>query len=485
MTSDTNEARKNNNEKSPPRSRREMLGSERVGKLLYRLSVPAIIGMAVQATYNLVDAVFVGRGVGTAGIGGITIAFPIQMIIMAFALTIGIGGASIISRRMGEGREEEAALTFGNMVLLTLSISVVLLGIGWIFMDGILRIFGATDTLLPSAQEYFSVIIYGIPFVSFAMTMNNAARAEGNAKIAMGTMLTGACLNIALDPVFIFGLHMGVKGAALATIISQGASALFLFIYFNSGKSEIRMGLRYLRLRWPVVKEIFAIGVSAFARAASGSIMVALVNNMLARYGGDTAIAAFGIIFRIIHFVFMPIVGVNQGLQPILGFNYGAKQYPRVKKSFNIAIISATLYALFCFILLMAFPRAIFGVFSRDEGLLKVGTTALRYVTMMLPLLGYQVVGSGLFQALGKALEALVLSLARQVLILIPMVLILPVFFGITGVWLSFPVSDALSFIITLFLVIAQMRKIGGGRNANGASEASIQEYAPGEYSET
>ncbi len=473
------EDRKNINEKVPPRSRRDMLGTERVGKLLYRLSVPAIIGMAVQATYNLVDAVFVGRGVGTAGIGGITIAFPIQMIIMAFALTIGIGGSSIISRRMGEGREDEAALTFGNMVLLSLAISVALLIIGWIFMNPILRLFGATDTLLPSAQAYFGVIIFGIPFVSFAMAMNNAARAEGNAKIAMGTMLIGACLNIALDPVFIFGLDMGVRGAALATVISQGASALFLFIYFNSGKSEIRMGLRYLRLKWTVVREIFAIGVSAFARAAAGSIMVALVNNMLARYGGDTAIAAFGIIFRVIHFVYMPVIGVTQGLQPILGFNYGAKKYDRVRKSFRMAVISSTAYAVFCFIILMAVPEVILGAFSRDAELLAVAEQPLRYVVLLLPLIAFQVVGSGLFQALGKALEALVLSLARQVLILIPMVIFLPLVFGLNGVWISFPISDALSFTITLFLVIAQIRKIGGGRNAN------IRKYASGEYSET
>lgn len=443
-----------------PRTRSEMLGKEKIVRLLVRLSTPAIIGMMVQALYNLVDAVFVGRGVGTLGIGGITVSFPIMMIIMAFAQTIGIGGASIISRRKGEGNEEGEAYTFGNMVLLSLMISFTILIIGLFLMVPILKLFGATETLLPSAMEYFSVIIFGTPLLSFTMSANNAARAEGNAKVAMGTMLVGAVLNIILDPVFIFGLGMGVKGAAVATVISQGASALFLFIYFRSGKSEIRVGTKYLRLRWPIVKEIFAVGASAFARAAAGSIMAALVNNTLARYGGDTAIAAFGIIFRIVHFVFMPIMGITQGLQPILGFNYGAKQYGRVKQSFNLAIISATVYGLVFFIIIISIPRTIFGAFSRDPELLSVGTTALRYMVLMLPLIGFQVVGSGLFQALGKAIEALVLSLSRQVLILIPMVIVLPLLFGITGVWLSFPFSDALSFIITLFLVIAQMRKL-------------------------
>jgi putative MATE family efflux protein len=449
-----------NNKGIALQTRSEMLGNEKIGRLLVRLSTPAIIGMMVQALYNLVDAVFVGRGVGTLGIGGITVSFPIMMIIMAFAQTIGIGGASIISRRKGEGKVEDEAYTFGNMVLLSLMISVFILIVGLIFMVPVLKLFGATETLLPSATEYFGVIILGTPLLSFAMTVNNAARAEGNAKVAMGTMLVGAVLNIILDPVFIFGLGMGVRGAAVATVISQGASALFLFIYFASGKSEIRVGISYLRLRWPIVKEIFAVGSSAFARAAAGSIMVAIVNNTLARYGGDTAIAAFGIIFRVVHFVFMPMMGITQGLQPILGFNYGAKQYDRVKQSFNLASISASLYGLVFFIIIIAIPRTIFSAFSRDPELLSVGTTALRYMVLMLPLIGFQVVGSGLFQALGKAIEALVLSLSRQVLILIPMVIVLPLLFGIGGVWLSFPFSDALSFIITLLLVIAQMRKL-------------------------
>ncbi len=449
-----------NRKSSGPQSRSEMLGNEKTGILLYRLSIPAIIGMMIHALYNLVDAVFVGRGVGPLGIGGITIAFPIHMIIMAFAQTIGIGGASLISRRMGERNEEEAALTFGNMVLLSLSISFVILIVGLFFMTPILKLFGATDTLLPSARAYFGVIILGIPLVSFSMSMNNAARAEGNAKVAMGTMIIGAVLNIILDPVFIFWLKMGVRGAAVATVISQGASALFLIIYFSSGKSEIHIDSIYLRFRWSIVKEIFAVGASAFARASAGSIMAALVNNTLARYGGDIGIAAFGIVFRIISFVFMPMMGITQGLQPILGFNYGARQYHRVKKSFHLASISATIYGLVCHIILMTMPRIIFGAFSNDPELLAVGEKALRYMVLLLPLIGFQAVGSGMFQALGKALEALILSLARQVLILIPLVIVLPLLFGITGVWLSFPFSDALSFTLTLVLVIVQMRKM-------------------------
>jgi putative MATE family efflux protein len=354
------------------------------------------------------------------------------------------------------------------MVLLALMIGCVILLAGLFFMEPVLRLFGATDTLLPFAREYFGVIVFGTPLLCLAMTTNNAARAEGNAKVAMGTMLTGAVLNIILDPVFIFALDMGVRGAAIATVLSQGAAALFLFIYFISGKSEIRVSVSYLRLQWPVVREIFAIGASAFARAAAGSILVSIVNNTLARYGGDTAIAAFGIIFRIIHFVFMPMLGITQGLQPILGFNYGAKQYDRVKQSFTIASISATVFSTICFAVLMVLPGVIIGAFSRDPELISVGTQALRYMVLLMPFVGYQVVGSGLFQALGKAAEPLVPSLARQVLIMIPLVIVLPTVFGINGVWLSMPVSDGLSFALTFMLVIVQMRKIGSPESGGG-----------------
>jgi putative MATE family efflux protein len=437
-----------------------MLGGEKIGKLLFNLSLPAIIGMIVQALYNLVDAVFVGRGVGTLGIGGITVAFPIQMIILAFAQTIGIGGSSIISRRMGEKKRVEAAHTFGNMVLLGLVISLTILAVGLVFTTRILQLFGATEMLLPQARSYFSIIILGTPFLTLAVAVNNAARAEGNATVAMATMLVGAVLNIILDPVFIFALNMGVRGAAVATVIAQGASALFLLMYFISGRSEIPMGLPYFRIRWNITREMFAIGASVFARIAAGSIMLALINNTLARYGGETGIAAFGINFRIINFVFMPLIGITQGLQPILGFNYGARKYGRVKQSFGMAAVSAVSYAFICFIILMSMPGVIYGAFTRDRELISTGVTALRYMVLLLPLVGFQVVGSGLFQALGKSVEALVLSLARQVIILFPLVLLLPRILGVTGIWLSLPFSDALSVTLTVVLVVSQMRKI-------------------------
>jgi putative MATE family efflux protein len=443
-----------------PAKRSEMLANEQTGKLLFKLSMPAIIGMLVQALYNMVDTIFVGRGVGTMGIGGIAIVFPVQIFMMAVAQTVGIGGASIISRRLGAGDKRGAALTLGNMVLLSGFLSVAVLAAGKIFMSPVLKMFGATPSILPYAKDYFKIIILGAPLITFAMAVNNAARAEGNAGIAMGTMLVGAGLNIVLDPLFIFGLNMGIRGAAVATVISQAASATFLFIYFQSGKSEIHFGFGYLRIRWGIVKEIFAIGASVFARHGAMTVTSALINNALRSYGGDIGIAAFGVIFRVFSFFIMPMMGINQGLQPILGFNYGAGRYGRVMESFRKGVVSSTLYSSVGYAVLMLFPGVILGIFSSDPDLIRIGREAMRIAILIFPLVGFQIVGSGLFQALGKAVPALFLSLARQVLFLIPMVILLPLFLGLSGVWVSFPAADALSFLATLVLVLIMMKKL-------------------------
>jgi putative MATE family efflux protein len=440
-----------------------MLATEKTGRLLFKLSMPAIIGMLVQALYNLVDTIFVGRGVGTLGIGGIAIVFPIQIFIMAVAQTVGVGGASIISRRLGAGDRYGAALTLGNMVVLSIFLSAVILAAGEVFMLPVLRMFGATPTILPYAKDYFRIIILGAPLITFAMAVNNAARAEGNAGIAMGTMLIGAGLNIILDPVFIFGLGMGIKGAAVATVISQAASAIFLLIYFQSGKSEIHFGFKYFKIKWNIVKEIFAIGASVFARHGAMTITSALINNALRRHGGDVGIAAFGVIFRVFSFFIMPMMGINQGLQPILGFNYGARHYGRVMESFKKGVVTSTVYSIVGYAILMLLPGLILGIFSNDPELISIGRDAMRIAIIILPLVGFQIVGSGLFQALGKAVPALFLSLARQVFFLIPMVILLPLFFGLNGVWVSFPAADALSFLATLVLVLVMMKKL---RNA-------------------
>ena len=443
------------------KTRSDMLARERVGRLLWKLSMPAIIGMMVQGLYNIVDTFFVGRFTGTLGIGGIAIAFPIQMIIMGVGMTIGIGGASVLSRRMGERDTEGTSLALGNMILLSLGVGLVGLICGIAGMDPMLRLFGANDELMPYARDYILVILIGSPMFTFSMVASSSARAEGNAKVAMNTMLIGAILNIFLDPVFIVVLDMGVRGAAVATVISVTASCIFLVHYYLfSGKSEITFGLRHMKLRLSMVGEIFAIGSSDFARTAAMSLTSAIFNNILRTLGGAVSIAAFGIIFRVMSFVFMPMVGIAQGAQPILGFNFGAQQFNRVKKSLGLAIKSATMVAIAGFVVFLLFPGPILRIFSTDEELIKMGITATRWLVLGLPLVGYQHIGTSLFQALGKAKPAVFLALSRQVLFLIPMVIILSKMLGLRGVWLSFPASDSLAFIVTYIMVTYEMRRL-------------------------
>jgi putative MATE family efflux protein len=440
------------------KTRSDMLGNEKIGKLLMKLSIPAIVGMVVQALYNIVDTFFVSRFVGTMGIAGTAVAFPIQMILIGIGITIGIGGASMLSRRMGEQNHEGASLALGNMISLSIVTGIICLAGGLISMDPLLRIFGANAEIMPFARDYISIILLGSPFMIFSVVASSAARAEGNAKVAMLSLVIGGGLNVALDPVFIIALGRGVRGAAEATVISIIASSVFLLYHILKGKSEVRLKSHHLRLKWPIISEIFAVGASDFARTAAMSATSAIFNNIIEGLGGAVSIAVFGIIFRIISFVFMPMIGIAQGAQPILGFNYGARQFHRVRDCLNLANKSATVLACAGFVIFMAFPGQILKVFSSDEELIAIGTSATRWMVFAFPLIGYQNIGAGLFQALGKAWQAIFLAFSRQVLFLIPMVIILSKMLGLTGVWISFPATDVTAFIVTWFMVSREMR---------------------------
>ncbi len=451
-----------------------MLAKERVGRLLFNLSLPSIVAMMVQALYNVVDTIFVGRGVGTLGIGAIAVVFPMNMLIMALSQTIGIGGASRISRRMGSGDFEGVAFTFGNMLILAEILGLSVLITGLIFMVPLLRLFGSTEEILPYAMEYFRIIFLATPILTLAIVSNNTARAEGNAKIAMVTMLIGSVLNIILDPIFIFSLDMGIRGAAIATLISISTTSCFLLLYFVSGKSEIPVGFRYMRLRGKIIKEILAVGSSSFAMAGAMSFTMALVYNTLRGLGGSVEIAAFGIIHRMFSFIFMPVMGLTNGMQPVVGFNYGAQQFIRVRQAIKLAGMSATAISTTGFLIMVLFPEAIIGAFTKDPALLKIGREALVYCIFGLPLAGLQIIGGGLFQALGKWFYALILTLSRQVLILIPLMLTLPRLIGIKGVWLSFPAADSISFFLTLFFVIWVMKILPTAPAMEKAAPADI-----------
>ena len=437
-----------------------MLAKERVGRLLFKLSMPSIVGMMVQALYNIVDTIFVGKGIGTVGIGAIAVVFPMQMLIMALSQTVGVGGASRISRRMGAGDSKGVAITYGNMVILAEILGVIVLILGLVFMVPLLRLFGATEEILPYAMEYFQIIFFAVPVLTLAIVNSAAARAEGNAKVAMLTMLSGSVLNIILDPIFIFSLDMGIRGAALATLISMSTTSCFLLIYFVSGRSEIPVGFGYLRLKADIIREIFAVGSSSFAMAGAMSFTMALVYNTLRSLGGTVEIAAFGIIHRVFSFIFMPVMGLTQGMQPVVGFNYGAGQFHRVRRGIKLTGMSATVISTTGFLVMVLFPEAIIGTFTSDPDLLRVGKEALVYCIFGMPLAGLQIIGGGLFQALGKSIHALILTLSRQVLILIPLMLTLPHLLGVKGVWLSFPAADSFSFFLTMFFVIWAMKNL-------------------------
>jgi len=429
------------------------LDDHNIGKLLFKLSYPATIGMLVMSFYNIMDTIFIGHGVGTDGIGGVVVAFPIQMVVGAIGQMIGIGGASLFSRSLGEKNIDKARRTLGTVVAAVLVAGAAITAIGYIKLNDLLRLFGATDSLLPYAREYLSIVLAGVVFHTLAMALNNMARAEGKAKIAMTTMILSAAVNMILDALFIFGFKMGIKGAALATLIAYISAALFLIFFFQSGKSVLHLRIRNIGFDLSILKEILAVGVASFIRQTAMSFLIILLNRRLGQLGGDIAIAVFGVVMRLIMFIFTPIMGIARGLQPVAGFNYGAQRFDKMKKSVIIATIASTIIAVSGSLLLTIFPEAFLGLFSDDPELVNQGRIALRYIILAFPLVGFQVMGSTLFQATGKAAQTLVLALARQLLLLIPLILILPHFFHLTGLWIAFPIADTLGFFLAVFMV--------------------------------
>ncbi|WP_404405582.1 MATE family efflux transporter [Jeotgalibacillus malaysiensis] len=438
----------------------ERLGTEKISSLMVRFSVPAFIGMFVMAFYNIADTFFIARGVGTVGVAALSIAFPLQLIITAFAAAIGIGGASIISRRLGENRLDEANKIFGNVIWLVGFLSVLMVVAALVFLEPILVTFGATEEILPYAAEYLSIILYGAIFQAFAMSMNNVVRSEGNAKMAMLTMIISAGLNIVLDPIFIFTLDMGMAGAAIATVISQAVGAIWIYLYFRAGKSSLEFKWIGFMPDWRVVREITQIGSATFVRQTAGSLMFIAVNWMLVIYGGESAVAIFGIINRIMMFAILPMFGIVQGMQPIIGYNYGAKLHHRVSETLKLGIGISTVMAIFVWAVTMLFPGAMMSVFSTDPAVIAGGEEAMRFIFLIVPIIGFQMVTGGLYQALGKAKISFILSMARQLIFLIPLVLILPTFLGLTGVWLAFPIADLLAFLLSLFFVWRDRRSL-------------------------
>ncbi|MBB6478961.1 MATE family efflux transporter [Spirochaeta isovalerica] len=428
---------------------RAALGQAPVSSLLVKLSIPATVAMAVNGLYNLVDTIFIGRGVGTDAIGGLALAFPAQMIVMAFGMSIGQGSASIVSRALGAGEDSRARRAAGNAFALALFLGLATFISGTLLLEPLLNLLGAREPLRDHATEYLKVILVGSPFIAMAMVSNNLLRAEGKARVSMTVMLIGAVTNIILDPLFIFVFKMGVAGAAWATVSGQFLAFVYASRFFLLRRSLIQVLPKHWIPKGSVLREIVVLGIPSFIRQSGQSIVSIMVNNLLGLYGGAIFISAYGVVNRLIMFLFMPLFGLIQGFQPIAGFNYGAGLFKRVLKTVKITLLYASIYTTAGFFILMLFPRSIAAVFSSDPDLLDTVAVVIRYVVAIFPLVGMQIVGGTYFMVVGKAVPSLVLNLARQFLLLIPLLLILPPVLGLQGLLLTFPLADALAAIIT------------------------------------
>jgi putative MATE family efflux protein len=437
------------------------LGEERIGKLLLRFSIPAIVGMLVQAFYNIVDRIFIGNGVGPLGLAGATVVFPFMLIFMGYSMLIGIGGNSAMSIALGEKKKDFAEHIFGNAITLLVLGNVVIMIAGLMFLEPLMRLFGASKAVLPYAADYMRIILYGVIFNGLAFGLNNFIRGEGNPTIAMATMLIGAVVNTILDPIFIFYFNMGIKGAAWATITGQAVAALWIFYYYTRGKSLLKIKRVNLKLDFPVVQRIVAIGSAPFAMQIAASVMNTIMNNQLLNYGGDIAISVMGIIFSVTMIILMPMFGLNQGMQPIVGYNYGARQYSRVLRTTVLTVVVACVIASMGWILTRFFPDQIIHLFSSDNVQMKeVGRQGLKIFFMVFPLVGFQVITAAYFMAVGKPKESMFLALTRQVIFLIPMLYILPHFFGLNGVYAAAPVADSFSAFITGIFFYFEFKKL-------------------------
>lgn len=435
------------------------LQTESIGKLLLKFSVPAIVGMVVNALYNVVDRMYIGK-MGALAMTGIGLNLPFMTIIMAFGMLVGIGAAAVVSIKLGQGKKDDAEKTLGNAVSLLVIIGLLLTVFGLLFKEPLLYMFGASEATFGFADDYITIILIGAVFQSVGFGVNNLIRAEGSPQTAMYTMLLGAIINIVLDPIFIFTFGMGIKGAALATIISQLASAIWVMQYFMSGKSKLHFKMKYLKLDSGIIKSILAIGISPFSMQIAASVVTIISNNALKTAGGDMAISAMTVVNAIAIFFMMPVFGINQGSQPIIGFNYGAKEYKRVKEALKLATLAATAITGFAFLLTQFATVPLISIFNTDPELVKITSFGMKIFLCMLPVIGFQVISANYFQAVGKAPKAMFLSLLRQVIVLIPLLIILPKFFGLTGVWLAGPIADFTASVVTAIFLYNEIKHL-------------------------
>jgi len=435
------------------------LGTQKINKLLIKQAVPATIGILVMSLNMIVDTIFVGQWIGVLAIAAITVILPIAFLISSIGMGIGIGGSSIISRALGANNTEKAFLTFGNQISLTVILAILFVTIGNVYSVPILNLFGAKGTILPIASEYFNIIIYGVPFLAFAMMGNPTIRAEGKPKFAMYAMMVPAVLNILLDILFIKIFDWGMWGAGLATSIAYASCGMYILYFFLSTKSELKIIPKNFKLNFKIVLEIFQLGGVSIVRQGAISILMIVLNFSLFKYGGEIAIAIFGIINRVLMFAYSPIIGISQGFLPVAGFNIGANKNKRVQQTIKKSIWFGTIIGTLVFIGIFLFKEELIWIFTNDTTLLDKTPNAMFIVFLATPIITMQLIGSAYFQAAGKALPALFLTLLKQGIFLIPLAYLLPKYYGIEGVWWSFPISDLLSTTITVLVLKREIDK--------------------------
>lgn len=437
-----------------------LLGSEPIGKLLLKYSIPAIISMLVNALYNVIDRIFIGNmpGAGPLAIAGVGVTMPITTILLAFGMLIGIGSTTVISIKLGQGKKDDADKILANSITLSAIIGLILTLIGILFANKILLAFGASDQSLYYAKSFCNIILLGSVFNIMAFSLNATIRGDGNPRLSAMIMVIGCIVNIVLDYIFIFVLKIGIQGAALATVIAQIVTAILGLNYYIKGKSNLTFKKENLKLDKDIIKAIFGIGISPFSMQIAASLVQVISNNALKVYGGDIGIGAMATISSIAMIFLMPLYGINQGSQPIIGFNYGKKQYDRSKKAFTLSLIFGIILLTFGFISIWMYPEFYVVMFNSDPKLVAVTSNGLRKYCLMLPLLPIIVLGTNYLQSIGKAKQAMFLSLLRQVLVLIPMILILPKFMQLNGIWYAQSISDATSIVIAFIMLVIEFR---------------------------
>ncbi|MDQ7916618.1 MATE family efflux transporter [Mesonia sp. MT50] len=437
----------------------EALGKEPIGKLLIKQSLPASIGILVMSLNILVDTIFVGNWIGPNAIAAINVVLPVSFFIAALGMAIGIGGSSIISRALGSNNYKKALKTFGNQITLTLVLCILLVVLGLWFIKELIPAFGGKGEIYAPAEIYYRIVLYGVPILALSMMGNSVIRAEGQPKYAMIAMILPSILNLVADYFFIYVFDWGMAGAAWATTGSYFVSFSYVLWFFLSKNSELKLNKAHFRLDFPILKEIASLGFVTLARQAVVSVTYLLLNNILFNIGGEASVTVYAIVGRMLMFALFPVLGVTQGFLPIAGYNYGANQPERVRESINKAIFYAGTLALGVFAIIMIFPESIVAIFTTDETILAETPSAMRWVFAALPIISLQLIGSAYFQAIGKATPAFLLTLTRQGFFFIPLILILPEYYGELGVWISFPLADFLSTIVTGIFLNREIKK--------------------------